>query len=77
MNGPLRLLDASSGEIEELFRGLLKIKDEVRVAMEGQASEAIESEIAAYEKAMSDVSAVFTEEEFRPFLSDRSELVQG
>lgn len=54
---------------------LAKIGAEIREAMTGFAEETIESEIGRYRHAMETACAVFTEEEFRPFLKMGSDLV--
>ena len=55
---------------------LAKIETEIREAMASFAEEAIETEIGRFRHAMETACAVFTEEQFRPFLKMSSDLVQ-
>jgi malate synthase len=54
-----------------------KIAGEIREAMSGFDEEAIEAEIHRYQVAQHAACAIFTETEFRPFLSMSSDLVEG
>ena len=54
---------------------LAKIVDEIRASMADENEADIERETSAYRQAMSDALQIFTEQEFRPFLSNSSELV--
>ncbi len=56
---------------DEEFR---KIAAEVREAMAGRPEAAVAREIADFAHAQSAAREIFTEKEFRPFLTDRSEL---
>ena len=51
-----------------------KIEAEVREAMAGRPDAAIAKGIDLFRKACEDAVTIFTEEEFRPFLTCRSEL---
>jgi malate synthase len=61
--------------VAEVFREELeKIQDEIRAAMQGWPEASVEAEISRYAVAAEDALAVFTEDEFRPFLCMSSEL---
>ena len=53
-----------------------KIEEEIRELMLGLDVQTIEMELGRYRKAKEDACAIFTEDEFRPFLKMRSDLVQ-
>ena len=55
---------------------LQKIEEEIREFMLGLDEEIIEAELGRYRQAKDDACAIFTEDEFRPFLKMRSDLVQ-
>ncbi len=62
--------------VGEVFREELeKIEDEIRTAMQGHPEAAVQAEVSRYAAAAADAQAVFTEEEFRPFLCMSSDLV--
>jgi malate synthase len=64
--------------VERIFdEELSTIAGEIRQAMTGRSVGEIEAEVAAFEQAKRDAAQVFTEREFRPFLSGCSELVHG
>ena len=55
---------------------LVKIEDEIRQFMLGFDAVAVEAELGRYRQAQEDACAIFTEDEFRPFLKMSSDLVQ-
>jgi malate synthase len=62
--------------VGEVFREELeRIEDEIRTAMQGRPEAAVQAEISRYAAAAADAQAVFTEEEFRPFLCMSSDMV--
>jgi malate synthase len=64
--------------VERVFdEELEKIRGEIRAAMAGRDEDAVEREVAAFEKARADAGAIFTESEFRPFLSTSSDLARS
>ena len=63
--------------IQQVFdEELKKIEEEIREFMLGFDEQTIDAELGRYRKAKEDACAIFTEEEFRPFLKMRSDLVQ-
>jgi malate synthase len=64
--------------IEQVFdQELLKIEQELRHLLQDRPEAEVSHEVSAFEKAQSDALRVFTEKEFRPFLSNRSELARA
>jgi malate synthase len=62
--------------VGEVFRDELeKIEGEIRTAMQSRPEASVQAEISRYAAAAADAQAVFTEEEFRPFLCMSSDLV--
>ncbi len=62
--------------VGEVFREELeKIEGQIRAAMQGRPEASVQAEISRYAAAAADAQAVFTEEEFRPFLCMSSDLV--
>ena len=55
---------------------LQTIEEEIREFMLGLQEETIEAELGRYRQAKDDACAIFTADEFRPFLKMRSDLVQ-
>ena len=55
---------------------LQRIVEEIREFMLGVDEEAVETELSRYRQAKEDACAIFTEDDFRPFLKMRSDLVQ-
>ncbi|MGB5660116.1 MAG: hypothetical protein WBO54_11585, partial [Thermoanaerobaculia bacterium] len=55
---------------------LQTIEEEIREFMLGLDEETIEAELGRYRQAKNDACAIFTEDEFRPFLKMSSDLVQ-
>ena len=55
---------------------LQTIEEEIREFMLGLQEETIEAELGRYRQAKDDACGIFTEDEFRPFLKMRSDLVQ-
>ena len=55
---------------------LQKIEEEIREFMLGLDDETIKAELGRYRLAKNDACAIFTEDEFRPFLKMSSDLVQ-
>ena len=63
--------------VGEVFdQELAKIDDEVRESMAGRPAAEVEAVIGRFHRARDDARAIFTEEEFRPFLSLSSERVE-
>jgi len=63
--------------VQQIFtEELQRIEDEIREFMQGAGEEAVEAELARYRQAKDDACAIFTEDEFRPFLKMSSDLVQ-
>jgi malate synthase len=74
-------LDDGDRVSRELVEGIFdqeleRIEDEIRQAMSALPEEAVEAEIELYRQARADAGAIFTEREFRPFLSGASELAR-
>lgn len=63
--------------VHTIFDEELKgIEEEITELMEGLSEEAISSEIDLYREARRNAAEIFTESDFRPFLSRASELVE-
>ncbi len=63
--------------VQQIFtEELQRIEEEIREFMQGAGEEAVEAELARYRQAKDDACAIFTEDEFRPFLKMSSDLVQ-
>lgn len=62
--------------VEQIFdQELAKIDGEIRDAMAGRPDAEIEAVVSSFHRARDDARAIFTEEEFRPFLAMSSERV--
>ncbi len=61
--------------VQKIFHEELQlIKSEIRVAMKGSLVQELESELARFDAAAEDAQTIFLEKDFRPFLTNQSEI---